>query len=61
MKGLKEIIISEMDTLSDQLVRIFTKQVYEGMVTAKVLEQFTDLTKKSFKQVLNENQFVDFI
>ena len=50
-----------MDTLSDQLVRIFTKQVYEGMVTAKVLEQFTDLTKKSFKQVLNENQFVDFI
>lgn len=54
MKGLKEIIISEMDTPSDQLVRMFSKQVYEGIVTAKVLEQFTDLTKKSFKQVLNE-------
>lgn len=54
MKGLKEIIISEMDTPSDQLVRMFTKQVYEGIVTAKVLEQFTDLTKKSFKQVVNE-------
>ena len=54
MKGLNEIIISEMDTPSDQLVRMFTKQVYEGIVTAKVLEQFTDLTKKSFKQVVNE-------
>jgi len=54
MKGLKEIIISEMETPSDQLVRMFTKQVYEGIVTAKVLEQFTDLTKKSFKQVVNE-------
>lgn len=54
MKGLKDKIISEMESPSEQLVRMFTKQVYEGMVTAKVLEQFTDLTKQSFKQVINE-------
>jgi len=54
MKGLKDKIISEMETPSEQLVRLLTKQVYEGMVTAKVLEQFTDLTKRSFKQVIND-------
>lgn len=54
MKGLKDKIIFEMETPSEQLVRMFTKQVYEGIVTAKVMEQFTDLTKRSFKQVLNE-------
>lgn len=54
MKGLKDIIISEMDNPSDQLVRMFAKQVYEGMITSKVLEQFSDLTKRSFKQVVND-------
>lgn len=54
MKGLKDIIISEMENPSDQLVRLFAKQVYEGMITSKVLEQFIDLTKRSFKQVIND-------
>ena len=54
MKGLKDIIISEIENPSDQLVRLFAKQVYEGMITSKVLEQFTDLTKRSFKQVIND-------
>jgi hypothetical protein len=54
MKGLKDIITSEIENPSDQLVRLFAKQVYEGMVTSKVLEQFTDLTRRSFKQVIND-------
>lgn len=54
MKGLRDIIISEIENPSEQLVRLFTKQVYEGMVTSKVLEQFTDLTKRSFTQVIND-------
>ncbi|MEA4980735.1 MAG: type I restriction endonuclease [Petrimonas sp.] len=54
MKGLKDIIVSEIENPSEQLVRLFTKQVYEGMVTSKVLEQFIDLTKRSFKQVIND-------
>lgn len=54
MKGLKEIILSEMETPSEPLVRLFAKQVYGGMVTAKILEQFTDLTKRSFNQVISD-------
>lgn len=54
MKGLKDLIIQEMNNPSEPLVRMFAKQVYGGMVTAKILEQFTDLTQRSFKQVIND-------
>lgn len=54
MKGLKDLIISEMEKPSEVLVRLFAKQVYPGVVTAKVLEQFTDLTKRSFSQVVSD-------
>ena len=54
MKGLKERIVSEMEKPSESLVRLFAKQVYSGVVTAKILEQFTDLTKRSFSQVVSD-------
>ena len=54
MKGIKDIILSEMDAPSEPLVKLFAKQVYGGMVTAKILEQFTDLTKRSFNQVISD-------
>lgn len=54
MKGLKDIIITEIESPSEALVRLFAKQVYSGVVTAKILEQFTDLTKRSFNQVISD-------
>ncbi len=54
MKGLKDLIISEMNSPSEPLVRMFAKQVYGGVVTAKIIEQFTDLTQRSFKQVISD-------
>ncbi|MDD3787190.1 MAG: type I restriction endonuclease [Petrimonas sp.] len=54
MKGLRDIILSEMENPSEPLVRMFAKQVYEGLVTAKIIEQFTDLTKRTFKQVVSD-------
>lgn len=53
-KELKHIIQEEFNNPSEQLVRMFAKQVYSGIVTAKVLEQFTLLTKRSFSQIINE-------
>lgn len=53
-KELKHIILNEFNNPSEQLVRMFAKQVYSGVVTAKVLDQFTLLTKRSFSQVINE-------
>lgn len=54
MKGLKDIITSEMVSPSEPLVRLFTKQVYNGIITAKILDQFTYLTRRSFEQVVND-------
>lgn len=51
---LKSLISKEMNTPSPDFVRYFTKQVYPGMVTQKVLDQFTELTKKSFQQLVTD-------
>lgn len=54
MKGLKDIITSEMATPSEPLVRLFAKQVYTGVITSKILELFTDLIRRSFSQVMSD-------
>jgi hypothetical protein len=51
---LKHLIHNEFSSPSENLVRHFAKQVYPGAITAKVLEQFTNLTKKSLHQYTSE-------
>ena len=53
-KELQNIIIAEMQNPTDILVRLFAKQVYSGLITAKILDQFTQLTRKSYAQVIND-------
>lgn len=54
MTELKSLISSEFVNPSDALVKHFATQVYSGKVTAKVLEQFQELTKKSLNQFIND-------
>lgn len=51
---LKSIIAREFSAPSPDFVRFFAKQVYDGVITAKVLEQFTSLTKKSINTYIND-------
>lgn len=51
---LKYLIQNELNNPSPEIVKYFAKQVYTGMVTAKVLEQFTNLTKKSIQIHISE-------
>lgn len=51
---LKHLIQNELNNPSPEIVKYFAKQVYPGMVTAKVLEQFTNLTKKSIQIHISE-------
>lgn len=51
---IKSIIRDELQNPSPEFVKHFAKQVYPSMVTQKVLDQFTELTKKSFSQYINE-------
>jgi predicted type IV restriction endonuclease len=52
---LKKLLRAEMENPSENFVRLFAKQVYPTIVTAKVLEQFTHLIKKSFNQVISDS------
>lgn len=54
MSELKSIIKSEFANPSSDFVRYFTKRVYDGMVNQKVLEQFTDLVKRSLAGHIND-------
>ena len=51
---LKICLHTELNTPSPEFVRYFTKLVYPGMITAKILDQFTNLTKKSVQQYISD-------
>lgn len=51
---LKHLLQQELANPSPEFVKHFAKQVYPSVVTAKVLEQFTNLTKKSIQQHISE-------
>jgi predicted type IV restriction endonuclease len=54
MNELKTFINVEFQNPTDGFVRHFAKQAYPGVLTAKLMEQFTDLTKKSLQQYIND-------
>jgi hypothetical protein len=51
---LKTLIQQEMANPSDALVRHFAKQVYQGTLTAKMMEYFTALVRKSFQHTFSD-------
>lgn len=54
MNELKTFINVEFQNPTDGFVRHFAKQAYPGVLTAKLMEQFTALTKKSIQQYIND-------
>lgn len=51
---LKHLLQQELASPSADFVKHFARQVYPSVVTAKVLEQFTNLTKKSIQQHISD-------
>ena len=51
---LKQLFQQELNNPTPEFVKYFAKQVYPSIVTAKVLEQFTTLTKKSIQQHISD-------
>jgi hypothetical protein len=51
---LKNIINAEIQNPSEAMVKLLSKHVYSGVFTAKILEQFKSLVKKSFSQVIGD-------
>jgi hypothetical protein len=54
MNELKHLIQQELINPSPDFVKHFAKQVYPSNISAKVLEQFTNLTKKSVQQHISD-------
>lgn len=54
MNELKGFIHNDFQNPSENFVRHFAKQAYQGVLTAKLMEQFTALTKKSIQQYIND-------
>ena len=54
MNELKQLIQQELVNPTPDFVKHFARQVYPSVVTAKVLEQFTNLTNKSIQQHISD-------
>ena len=55
LNELRILINKEISTPSEDFVRYFAKQVHNSIVTPKVLEQFTPITKKAFSLIINDS------
>ena len=54
MNELKQLIQQELLNPTPEFVKHFAKQVYPNNISAKVLDQFTNLTKKSIQQHISD-------
>lgn len=53
-REIQRVLIEQMQEPSDEFVKFFATQVYTGRMTQAVREQFAQLTKQAFKQVIND-------
>jgi len=51
---LKSIIGKEFANPSPEFVKLLAKQVYDGMITQKILDLFTDLVRRSISNYIND-------
>ncbi|UTH35722.1 type I restriction enzyme HsdR N-terminal domain-containing protein [Pseudomonas sp. KHPS1] len=51
---IKREIAAQFSKPEDDFVKFFASRVYEGMITQKVREQFTELTRKAVAQFLSD-------
>jgi len=54
MNGIRKILQNELKQPSENFVKLFTSQIYNGRSTTKVLSYFNVLVKKSINSILNE-------
>lgn len=55
LSQIKKVIEEQVKSPCDDFVRFFASRVYEGAVTAKVKQQFSELTIKAFSQFINDS------
>lgn len=51
---LKKHVAREINSPSDDFIKFFAKQVYDGMLTARIVEEFRDRIKLAFDNHVND-------
>ncbi|WP_298737824.1 type I restriction endonuclease [uncultured Chitinophaga sp.] len=54
MNELKSLLNTEFQNPTEGFVKLFARQIYKGVLTAKVVEQLAVLTRKSVQQYIND-------
>jgi predicted type IV restriction endonuclease len=54
MNAIKKIIVTQLAQPTDDFVRYFASQVYAGHLRQNVLTQFTEITKRAWKEVITD-------
>lgn len=53
-REIKSLIDQEMLEPSQEFVKLFANKAYSGRLTAKVMEEFTEIVAKAFNQIIGE-------
>jgi hypothetical protein len=53
-KEIKKVISEQLTNPSPEFVKFFVGHVYSGRQTSSIIEKFTELTKQSLKEYINE-------
>ena len=53
-KEIKQTMMEQLEAPSEDFVRFFLSNVYSGLRTQAVVQQFTDIVKRALNQFLNE-------
>jgi hypothetical protein len=53
-REISRLLLGQMHEPTDEFVRFFASKVYGGKITQSVREQFGQLTKQAFKQLIND-------
>lgn len=54
-KEIKRIMAEQLTNPSPEFVKFFASQVYSGKMMQSVVDKFTEITKKSLKEFINES------
>ncbi|TVQ46090.1 MAG: restriction endonuclease [Gloeocapsa sp. DLM2.Bin57] len=53
-REVKRVIAEQLSNPSPDLVKLLISEIYSGTKTASVIERFTEITKKSLREYINE-------
>lgn len=53
-RALKGVLAAELQTPSDEMVRLLANRVYDGTLTARVREMFSGLVRRAFQQLVSD-------